>query len=219
VENMSTALINSLSVLGRAITAKAETIIFSRGDKAATIYLLLSGRIYINTSSETGRELGFAILQPGEVFGLNAIIASRLYEVEALTVTECQLIAIDRKNLEDALLDDAPLGYELVKHLIWRLNVKRNSFEDLTMHSFPSRLAKLLLGAAAEHVGTSNSLVSINLSQKMIASLAGVSREAVNRQLHKWAQSAIIEHKGKYIRVLDQTLLQRISEGHDITSI
>jgi len=71
------ALFGSLSEVDRAAIAgrmrrvrfEPDQMIFSRGDPARDLYLVLEGRIRISVLSSDGRELSFDHVGPGDIFG------------------------------------------------------------------------------------------------------------------------------------------------------
>jgi CRP-like cAMP-binding protein len=84
--------------------------------------------------------------------------------------------------------------------------------EDFFFLDLRSRLAKRLL-AAADHAannGAGGDPGTVRLSQHMLASMIGTSREAVNKQLRAWEEAGLIALKRGAVKIINRQRLEEI---------
>ena len=201
--------------LGRVIEIEADQLIVSRNDRSSEIYMVVSGYVLLQTSSVQGRQFVIDVIRPNQLFGFAAVLGSAAERVDATTLTACRLAALEPEVLEKAVADDPEFALNLVRYFIRRLQRRTQQVEDLVMLSFSSRLARWLV-VAAEDQGVAlekGATFQCEFSQTLIASLIGVSRETVSRQLQKWEDRGLLSHAGKTICILDPVQLQRIADG------
>ena len=67
--DLDPAVVERIAALGVTRGLDAGEVLFQKGDSGDALYGVLSGRIRISTNTPGGKELIFAIMDPGEVFG------------------------------------------------------------------------------------------------------------------------------------------------------
>ena len=73
-------------------------LIFMEGDMARGVHILCQGRAKLLTTNSDGKTLILKIAQPGEILGLNSVLAGRPYEITVETLQPCQLAYIGRED-------------------------------------------------------------------------------------------------------------------------
>lgn len=199
---------------GTAFKVAANETIFPEGQRGEKIYLLKHGSVLICNISKEGREIGYSIIRPGELFGLAALARDPTPEnLSAIAITECELIGIDKATVLAALQQDPELVSFIISTLVRRLQERTQQLADLALVGLSGRLAKWLLRLVQEAgIAKSGETMRIEHSQKLIGSLLGVGREAINRKLQQWNDEKIIALDAKYIRVLNLKKLENLCE-------
>ncbi len=180
----------------------ANSSLLSRGHSAAALFQVKSGRVLIHTTSANGREIGIDIIGPGGIFCFTAFVPTANAIVDAVTLTECELLTIDRESAQRLLLEPgfAVSAFEAILTLLSNYILK---IEELSAYSLKARLARWLLEQF--HVQgikpIAGATIEIETSQRLIATMAGVSRETVNRQLKKWQQARVLELNAGTLRL------------------
>lgn len=88
--------IEQLARLGKATPFEANIPIFREGDSAENMYIVLSGSVRLYKSAEGGMESQIAILHEGEYFGELALLDSNPRSESAVSLTPCELFALDQ---------------------------------------------------------------------------------------------------------------------------
>lgn len=87
----------------RAVFRTGERI-FSEFDEADECYVIDAGNVRITTTNaKDGRELAFAILGPGEIFGEMALIDAKTRSASATAAADTEVLVIHRQDFMDGL--------------------------------------------------------------------------------------------------------------------
>jgi CRP-like cAMP-binding protein len=186
-------------------------IIYRAGSLATSVYMLKRGKVKLSGSTEEGKEVIFAILKEGDLFGDLAIADQREHEEEATALTDVYLCVMRREDFE-ALLNSKPyLSLRFVKWSGVRRRVLEHRLQDLLFRSVPSRLARLVLSLAKDFGEPRPDrvlVVPFHLSHQEMASLTGASRETVSALLSDWKKRGLIDYSRKHIALVNPGALQ-----------
>ncbi|HEV2122417.1 MAG TPA: Crp/Fnr family transcriptional regulator [Chloroflexota bacterium] len=149
-------------------------------DPAESVYLVHQGQVRIFLIAETGEETSFALLGPGQVFGIAALLGYPTYRVyaEALTAAEVWALPVDR--LIRSMAHDAPLRALILAALARRLVLAEALLRDVALlpvaERIPNVLARLQVCLGGERP---------RLTRERLAGLLGARRETVSRTIAK----------------------------------
>ena len=97
------------------------TLIFEAGEKADFVYLIIDGKvgIYLPTNNTTSPDF---ILGENEIFGEMGIINNTLRTAKAATISETNLIKINKDEFDKKLSSCDPFVMGLIRVLVSRLS-------------------------------------------------------------------------------------------------
>lgn len=122
---------SKVAMLADEVSWKAGDKVFKVGDKAAYIYLLTEGevdlRYYVVDSviSDKSKEFSVGEVNPGEAFGLSALLGAKEFTTNAVCGGDCAGIKLDAEKLMELAEENPVLGYKLMKQ------VANSAFERL----------------------------------------------------------------------------------------
>lgn len=129
------AQLRAIAMLADENKADAKVSIFEEDSAAGKFYFLVSGNVdlYIKSEEENDpnsrRDFAVGEVNPGEVFGISALIDPYIYRVSARTAQDCQWIEFDAVGLRTISEIDQRLAYQLTlqvaKALMERLQSTR----------------------------------------------------------------------------------------------
>jgi CRP/FNR family cyclic AMP-dependent transcriptional regulator len=194
------------AVLARAAVrriARGE-VIRRRGDPGTGMVVIVSGRVRISLVSEDGREVTLTMLGPGEVLGEMTLLDGGECSADATAQEDCVLLTIERTQFLRLLRSNSDLCLHLLAVLFQRLRRANAALEDMALLDLPTRLGRLLLRLSGDYgvTGPRGTRIEVKLSQKDLSSLAGASREKVNRQLRQWEDEGIIGKDGGRLLIM-----------------
>ena len=102
------------------IAAKKNQLIFEAGDKAESVYLIVSGKIGIFLPINRTDTPNF-ILGDNEIFGEMGVIDQSLRVGRATALTDVDLIKISRDEFNDKLAESDPFITGLIRILVTRI--------------------------------------------------------------------------------------------------
>ncbi|MBI1775849.1 MAG: Crp/Fnr family transcriptional regulator [Proteobacteria bacterium] len=213
---LSSAELDRVLSFARIETHRARETIFLKGSPGRGLLAVLKGRVQIRAPGVDGREVTLNIIDQGEVFGEIALLDGRERSADAVAMTNCELLVIDRREFVPFLKQNAEIALRLMAVLCDRLRRTTEQVEDLLFLNLASRLAKKLLSLAAGGDRHKKGVtLKHKLSQRELANLVGFSRESVNKQLAAWQKSQLISIADGNITLLDETQLQGIADSPD----
>ena len=176
--------------------------IFAKGSPGQCLMAVLRGRVKIGSLSADGKEAVFTIVNAGDIFGEMAILDGEERSADATAMTDCELLVLSRRDLLPVLESRADLCMVLLKVLCRRLRQTSEQVEDVLFRHLESRVAKAVVqlveraGLRALHSPS----VELHVSQRELGSMAGGSRESVNKILQNWHRQGLIDiSKGSII--------------------
>jgi CRP/FNR family cyclic AMP-dependent transcriptional regulator len=205
-----------LEALTEVTTTKrlaAREELFHKGDEAAQVYVVASGRLKVVTTSVEGDDVLFAILDEGEVVGELPMLTGGRRTASVVALEPCELLTLARRDFLRFLRDQPEGAIELLVVLAERLVRVSEFAEDTLFLALPARLAKKLLHLAERYgaEGAGGTRIDLRLSQGELADLVGTTRESVNKQIRAWTEDGIVRMDRGEVTILDADRLERFA--------
>jgi CRP/FNR family cyclic AMP-dependent transcriptional regulator len=182
--------------------------IFRKDDPGDGLYGMLAGNVAFAIGSRDGKDLILNALGPGEFFGEIALLDGGGRSATALARSDCRLLFIPRREFLSFFAERSDAMMQIIALLCARLRRSTDYIADSTFLGFSPRLAKQLIFMLGEAVPAPHT--ALRISQAELASMLGVSRERVNRQLVAWANSGILDQRRGRVVVLDRRALEHV---------
>jgi len=173
---------------------------------------VLSGSVKISSLSAGGKEVVFAIYNAGDIFGDMSVLDGGERSADATAMTDCELLVLSRRDILPLLERRADLCMILLKVLCHRLRQTSEQVEDVVFRHLESRVAKVLL-QLVERVGLralNSPSVELHVSQRELGSMAGGSRESVNKILQNWHRQGLIDISKGSIMIRNVEAIERL---------
>jgi CRP/FNR family cyclic AMP-dependent transcriptional regulator len=208
---LSSQEIDALIAHSRVARYPAGREIFAKGSPGQSMMAVLRGIVKISSPSPAGKEIVLNLINPGEIFGEIAVIDGEARTADAVALTDCELLVLDRRDVMPILERHAEICMTLLKILCQRLRHTSEQVEDVLFRHLESRIAKALLqltaGGGAEPRGLS---ADLRLSQRELGNLVGGSRESVNKHLQSWHRAGLIRLARGSIVIRDPAAIERL---------
>jgi CRP/FNR family cyclic AMP-dependent transcriptional regulator len=195
--------IGRLAALAKTRAYPADAAVFLQGDAGNALYAVTRGQVRISIEAPSGAIRHLNLLGPGDLFGEIALLDGGPRTASATTTQPTSLAVIERRPFL-ALLREAPeLSIRLLGLVCARVRWTSDLVEDAAFLPGPARLAKRLLGLKR----LAGDDARIRISQALLASLSGLSRQVVSQQLTEWRRLGYVETGRGSITVLDEPAL------------
>jgi len=174
---------------------------------------VLRGTLKMSSVSSEGKEVVFNLMNPGDCFGEIALLDGEARSTDAVAMSECELLVLQRRDFMPILEKRADVCLILLKVLCQRLRQTTEQVEDVLFRHLESRVAKALLHLAESvtlHM-VPGSPVELHVSQRELGTIASGSRESVNKILQGWHKAGWIEHGKGTIVIRDLAAIRRLA--------
>jgi CRP-like cAMP-binding protein len=181
--------------VGRKVVAfpKKETV-FSQGDAADSVFYIQEGKVRLTVVSKTGKEATLGLLSEGEFFGEGGLAGQPLRMGSATTMTDCELLRIDKKAMMEALHREHEFSDMFVAYLLGRNIRYEEDLVDQLFNSSEKRLARILLLLA--HFGKEGvpETVIPKISQETLADMIGTTRSRVSFFMNRFRELGFVDY-------------------------
>ena len=183
-------------------------IVFTSGDPGSGLFAVVSGAVRISGLTSEGKEVIHNVIHPGELFGEIALLDGRRRTANAVAMTSCDLLVLDRKDFIPFLKINPEIGLTLLSVLCERLRRGSDNVEDVLFLGFSSRLAKTVLRLSAPDQSGKR---RVRATQKEMGQMIGLSRESTNKQLQSWVRNKWISVEKGGLIVKDADALEQFA--------
>jgi CRP/FNR family cyclic AMP-dependent transcriptional regulator len=181
-ERLDEGILAQIAARGGLRSYPAQTIIISEGDRADSLFIIVSGRVKVYSTNEDGKEVVFDTHGPGEYVGEMSLDGGpRSASVMTLEPTTCSFVT--GENLREFVAAHPEFAQHLIYKLIDRARTATDTVKRLALLDVYGRVTLLLMEEAVERDGERR--VSLQLTQSEIANRVGASREMVNKILNE----------------------------------
>lgn len=206
----------ALASRARLSTYAAKDVIFRQGDEGDSLLIIVEGLVRIVMVGPNGGEKTVALLSRGDCFGELAALDGRPRSASALAAAPTVLLVVARADLRSWLSGHPPAAFALLETLSLRFRRTNESLVEIAFSDLEHRLARQLLrlplavdGGATQEAQEQR----VKITQAELASLLGVSRETINKQLRVFVRRGLIRVRRGSIALTRRQALRQLAEG------
>ena len=181
------AVIENLGTYMTRRSVRRGAAIFAKGDPGTALIAVLWGSVKISVSTSGGHEVVLNIINPGQAFGEIALLDGQPRTADAVAMTDCELMVIDRRDFIPVLRREPDVANKLIETLCARIRRTSEQVEDVMYLSFPAHLAKTLLELTGG-LEASAAQRNVHSTQRELGNIVGMSRESTNKHLRAWKE-------------------------------
>jgi CRP/FNR family cyclic AMP-dependent transcriptional regulator len=191
--------------------------LFRRGDKPLAFYGVVAGAVRFIRVNDAGKEMILDVAAPGSFFGEISILGDKTRGYNALCSGGTRLLVLSADAFRTLFETHAAFRWHAVRKLCSRINIYYDSLEDAFLLKLPARIAKRIVALAHAQQGrqaTGELVLDAGLSQENLASMLGISRQSLSKQLMEWKEHQWIDIRYGRIVIFNLDALRAVSEGH-----
>ena len=178
-------------------------MLFSEGDEANDLYIVLEGRVAIANRSFDGRESVVALMESGDLFGEMPLFRPDGRSADARVLENSSVVVIPYVPVKSLYQEHPEMLWKIVDMLAERLKVMDVALADSMFLDVTGRTAKRLL----ELAGTDEEF-ELPVTQEELAGMIGASRERVNKSLASFIKLGWLTQKGEKYVIPDRKQLE-----------
>lgn len=199
-----------IGAIGRVQHCGKGAVIFGEDDPRDRLYIVLAGRVKIFAGNGT-RKKTLAYLEKDEFFGEMSLLDREPRSASSVALEDSDLLVIRKKDFRALLERNPRIAVEVMRTLSRRLRQADREIEALTFGDVLGRLAATLLDLAERYgkKDTANVRITMLLSHRELAELAGTGREVVSRLMNRLKRMGCVTYAQGYITLTDVAKLKR----------
>jgi CRP/FNR family transcriptional regulator len=191
---------------------KPRQVLFSAGEPAERIYLVLKGRVKIYQVAENGKEIILDVVGKGGIAGDMAIVEDGERTACAQAIEETVAVSITWEDFRHLMQQSPHLGFAMAELMARRLATMHRAFLNIVSKPVSARLADFLLNRQE------GGLIRLGLTHQELAQTIGTSRETVTALLGRFVTMGALTAADDGFRITDEDLLDDIAHGDVVVS-
>lgn len=115
-----------IGAIGEQQTFDEESILVRQDQKQDLVYMLVSGKIFLNARSALGKNLTLDELSPGQTFGVSSLLGASWATCTAICAEECLIITLSALQMVHLFETDCKLGYIVMQQMVHLFKSRMN---------------------------------------------------------------------------------------------
>lgn len=213
-ESAQQTLAVTLGRLGTTQSLRRHSYVYTPGQPAHALYLLLSGQVSLQMHSSEGRVLTIKVAEPGQLFGHSALESGAHYDTYAQALQPVRLVVVPRAAALEALASTPGVGAALIELLgQHRLTVSRR-LDEVAFKSVPARLASVLLEMSEQQPeGQRPQKRVARRTHQQLAEMVNAYRETVTKIINQFRDARLLDVDRSGITLLNPSRLRELSQS------
>lgn len=185
--------------------SKGSTI-YSQDSMGKDLFYILSGKVKTYKYNDQGKEFITSFYNDGDYFGFTSFLENKPYNENSMAVKQTRLIKLAKSEVQSLIKQNQGFSDNFIEILILSLEGMKGHLIQMAYDSVRKKTADNLL----ELLPQENMDPVIEISRTDLASLIGIAKETLIRELKELKEEKIIQTGKKYIRIIDLDRLKAI---------
>lgn len=177
---------------------KKNQPLFIEGSYPRGVFCIISGKVKVFSTGETGKEQIIRIAGAGDVVGFRALFSEEPYRLSATTLEESSIFVIKIEDFLELVHSQPELLQAVLRELSKESGERADFIKAMAQKTVRERLAIVLL--VLESIYKDD---LINLSREDLANFVGTATETLIRLLKDFKDENLIEVQGRKIKLID----------------
>lgn len=207
--HMSPGELKDLDAITSISAYPGDAVLFLEQQPPRGVFQICQGQVKLSLISKQGKTLILKVAGPGDVIGMEAVLADAPYEATAESLRPCQLGFISSRDFRRHL-DTYPGSYQRALYFLalqYQAACRQLSAIGLGASVLDRTVRFLLDRSAGERVPGNESRFALPLSHEQIGEHIGASREAVTRTLSLLRKNGLLESHQSTLIIPNRTAL------------
>ena len=191
---LPTATLDHITRAVQPITIKQGKVLFRRGDTVNGCYTIFSGAMKVSRFEENDKETFLAIVGVGDIIGEIGLVDRKPRSATVTALCDCELGLLSLRDFERLAMENSEVYRYLLVSLCARMRETNETVRtrDFSLCYRLSQIFLQLIDKFGVSLPDGRILINQKITQTELGSMAGFSREIVNRQLSKWRKAQLI---------------------------
>jgi CRP-like cAMP-binding protein len=179
------------------------------GSDCNDVFFVIEGAVNVVNFSPTGREIAFATVEAGDLFGEISAIDRQPRSATVVSVGQTLIATLPSTTFVDLLKDRAEVTFELVQRMAKLVRADDVRIMELSVLAATQRVYSELLRMAVPDVAVPDLWVVRPLPPlREIASRVSTTRETAARAMSQVYSTGLLRRKGRNLYLMDKAKLE-----------
>lgn len=199
------SVLDALAGAAKVREYQKDSHLWRAGESHAEVFTILSGRVRLYSTGFRGKEYALDDRGEGSWLGVSSLHDNQERDFSARTLVDSELLVLHRQAVLDAARDWPLLYRNLFSEVVENSRGLYALFAGVLFYPLHARVGLRLMQMVAGYGRQveDGMLIDIKLSQNDLASLAGGSRQHINRILKEWEERGLVENRDERFLIRD----------------
>ncbi len=126
IQNLSDDILGKIGTVAQLEAFDEETILVRQDQTQHLIYMLVSGKIFLNCRASSGQALTLDELVPGQTFGVSALLDNSPATYTAICAEDCKVITLASAQMLQLFNTDYTIGCTVMQQVVEKFKTRMN---------------------------------------------------------------------------------------------
>ncbi len=190
---------------------KKKQLLYSEGNKANSLFFIVSGKVKTFKTNEEGRELITGLYKDEDFLGYMNLLEDSEHTESAMALEDSEIHVIPKDEFFAVLFSNKSIAEKFIKLLSNNLIEKEERLLKLAYNSVRKRVAESLLMLYNNfHKEENKTDFTMAVYRDDLAAIVGASKETVIRTLSDFKDEGLVNIAGSKISIADLPKLQKM---------
>ena len=185
------------------IAIKRHEYLIRRDGTADCFYVVVQGRVEVSLSADGGFNKVVEIAGPGEQIGEAMMFCGGNHLIDARAISAVTCLRINKSDALHAMQLDSRFAVQLIQAMSARFVTLLADIRSTNCLSARERIYQFLLKEPRQ-----NNWVRLTVAKGTIASILGIAKETLSRELQRLSSDGLIRVQGTRIELIDPPPVQ-----------
>jgi CRP/FNR family cyclic AMP-dependent transcriptional regulator len=154
LQDLPDHVIEKIGEISDIQTYDTNDVLYSQDEFQTIFYMLLSGKVLLNSTSNSGFSMTLDTVLPGRIFGVSSVLSEPRGAFTAVCSEPCKLIAASGKQMRLLFTQDFEIGHIVMRKMVEMYKHRRDLHTQQFLDSLKthSEIKKLQASPAGEEI-------------------------------------------------------------------
>jgi CRP-like cAMP-binding protein len=138
LKDMPDRILEKIGAISQLETFDEESLLFRQNQEKALLYMLVSGKVFLNSRSGSGKFLTLDEVTPGRTFGVSALLGGHTSTFTAVCAETSTMITVSGEQMRQLFLEDFEIGHAVMLKVVELFKSRMEMHTNQFLHSLAS---------------------------------------------------------------------------------
>ncbi|MFI5151300.1 MAG: response regulator [Bacteroidia bacterium] len=181
---------------------RKKDMLFMEGDSPNFLFLMVSGKIKVYKSNESGKEYIINIYKAGDFLGHVSLLQESKYKESAVAIEDSEVALLPKQAFFEMINHNPDVAVQFIKLLSKDFADAEEKLIKLAYDSARKRVAEAILFVSKKYQEEGRPDSAFAMHRENISALSGISPESVSRHLTDFKEEGLIEINQGAIKII-----------------